>query len=216
MIRLKNKKAFTLVEMMISLVLSVIVIFFAYTMVVTSHTLYKKMSMGSSDVNDYRFLEDMLKNSIMGADEIIVTATGIECRRYDVNRTNSFGLKNGIYVKDIYGLSASKNFVLSVANSADPSIVVTPSATTGVLSLEIYNALDASYSGSVLITGGTAKKTILNGVRDVYYSINPDSSAVGTLMEIQIGIIYDKILPGGAAVRQNKSFCITPRGKIRT
>ena len=214
MIIKKFNSAFTLVEIMISLFLSVIVVFFSYTMMIASYKVYENLANASSTSNDIRFLETMLRNSIMSADDINTSSSYIECHRYDSNRENSFSYKNGIYVQDIYKLSDGKTFVSSKAYSEDPSLVSSPSSTRATLSLEILSSeLDSSYSSSSVIIDGDNKRTVLKCVREIYYYENADASTTGTLKEITIGVIYDKVLHDGSVVRQNKSFCFTPRGR---
>lgn len=70
---MKNYRAFTLIEVMICIILTCIVVFFIYTMMLSSHRTYAKLFTISQQRNDLRYFEAILRRSIMNAEEFTFT-----------------------------------------------------------------------------------------------------------------------------------------------
>ena len=60
---MKNFKAFTLVEVMVCIILTGIVAFFIYTMMLSAHKTYFKVFSVSRQKNDIRYFETLIKKS---------------------------------------------------------------------------------------------------------------------------------------------------------
>lgn len=77
-------KAFTLVELLVSIVLTGIIVFFVYTMVIYSYGGFCKLSSHSRNFDDIKFLISSLRNSVISAEEIINSSgQSFRCTRYD-------------------------------------------------------------------------------------------------------------------------------------
>lgn len=100
---MKNYKAFTLIEVMVCIILTCIVVFFIYTMMLSSHKTYSKLFTISRQRNDLRYFEAILKNSIMNAEYINFTNKKMTFGYYDSSTMFSsvLGIKGG-YRVDVY------------------------------------------------------------------------------------------------------------------
>lgn len=105
---MKKNRAFTLIEVMICIILTCIVVFFIYTMMLSSHRTYAKLSSISIQRNDLRYFEAIIKNSILNAEYISITTNKIIIGYYDTS-----GMFEEGYRLDEY--SFKKNNILSNA-----------------------------------------------------------------------------------------------------
>ena len=116
-------KAFTLVELLVSIVLTGIIVFFVYTMVIYSYGGFCKLSSHSRNFDDIKFLISSLRNTVIYAEEIRNSdGQSFFCTRYD-RYYGSYGkieeeykfldgnrLENNVYAKaiDIKSIPISK------------------------------------------------------------------------------------------------------------
>ena len=77
-------KAFTLVELLVSIILTGIIAFFVYTMVIYSYGGFCKLSSHSRNFDDIKFLISSLRNTVISAEEIRNSGgQSFFCTRYD-------------------------------------------------------------------------------------------------------------------------------------
>ena len=69
-LNLSGCKAFTLVELLVSIILMGIISFFVYTMVIYSYGGFYKLSSHSKNFDDIKFLISSLRNSVISTEEI--------------------------------------------------------------------------------------------------------------------------------------------------
>ncbi|MFA7073791.1 MAG: prepilin-type N-terminal cleavage/methylation domain-containing protein [Endomicrobiaceae bacterium] len=194
MIILKNKKAFTLIEVMVSIILSAIIIFFIYTMMTVSYTSYSKLFGVSQQKNNTRFFESMMKKSIENSVYVQMLPSKFSFGYYDDNL--------GIYRRDDYSFTTG-SFTNSKALSSNPPTVMAsiPSANR-VLVMRVYNA-GSNYTGNTLIR----TEVILENVNAVYYYMD----STGIMRNISIGLIFNKVLSDGEVNYEIRTFIFTSR-----
>ncbi|MBR3653915.1 MAG: prepilin-type N-terminal cleavage/methylation domain-containing protein [Elusimicrobia bacterium] len=203
-----NEKAFTLIELVVSLMLSAIIVFFSYTMMTTSYKMFSGLHRTSYNLNNTRFFEEAMRRSIASARwndvynhtsynkpiEFISSDRRLVVRRFD-------SVKG--WVKDTYYFSNNAQFKKDVSNNYDtrPENIKTLSPGTNLM-------LNVEKEG----TGEGTDILLLRNVRACYYRKNriTGTGTEDNLMNITFGIVYDddssKVMK-----RKNKSFCFTIR-----
>lgn len=197
-------KAFTLIEVMVSLILAAMVAFFVYSMMIYSYEGFARISSASKNSNNIRFFISSLRNSCMYAKSIKVESSKLKFVRYDNNEKAE--VEEHYYFKSGGQLANNGTYATSLSLS-------TPySETRGLLVKETYNKL------------GEKIQTVLvaNNIRTIYYQINTS----GSFTKLNLGVIYDEILNAkinddGSAVQNAQEsasfdlkmrlFCFTSR-----
>jgi hypothetical protein len=200
----KSIKAFTLVEVMISLFLATMVAFFVYTMMIYSYEGFNRLTDATKNSDNIRFLISSLQNSITYAKSITTNSTGFTITRYDKNTnsniTETYTFENG-------GKFVNKAFANLVSN--------------------INNYSDYGDSRGLLFKKiGTEKVLVSNCIRCIYYNNTKVSNG---LRKLTLGIVYDEVLNGrvgnSGAVSNNaantmstelkrKLVCFTSRSEV--
>lgn len=194
MIIVKNKKGFTLIEVMVSLILSAIVIFFIYTMMTVSYTSYSKLFGVSQQKNDTRFFETMIKKSIANAAYVKMLPSKFSFGYYDIYL--------GIYRLDEYSFTTG-SFTNSLALAVNPPTTeATIPSTNRILKLTVYNA-GASYTGNTVVR----TEIILQNVNALYYHENKTA----VMDNISLGLIYNRVLADGEVNYEIRTFKFTSR-----
>ena len=87
-----KKRAFTLVELMVAILLSAIIVFFSYTMTISAYKMFTKMNNTSYSIDNIKFFEETFKKSVTEAINIETTPAGTThdveefiFTRFDVN-----------------------------------------------------------------------------------------------------------------------------------
>lgn len=194
MIKVKNKKAFTLIEVIVSIVLSAIVIFFVYTMMTVSYTSYSKLFDVSQQKNNTRFFESMIKKSIENAVYVQMLPSKFSFGYYDENL--------GFYRLDEYSFTTGA-FTNSAALAFNPPTTeASIPSTNRVLVMKVYNA-GASYTGNTLVR----TEVILENVNAIYYY----EDKTGIMDNISLGLIYNKVLADGEVNYEIRTFKFASR-----
>ncbi|MBQ3834666.1 MAG: prepilin-type N-terminal cleavage/methylation domain-containing protein [Elusimicrobia bacterium] len=216
---IKNFKAFTLVEMIVAVVLSSILIFFAYTMTISAYRIFSRMSDSSKNSNSIRFFEESFRKSVKGCTEWAISSDKrtIAFLRYDPNIKSG-----GDWVVDKYTFDSPFTMVQgasSISGSTSYSPDVEPEKVPGSslksaanLYLQYCKKSSPLYNASAY--GSEGKILVLSGVRYFYFTINKQLSSygyTGDLKDISIGIVYDEKV-NKFIKRKNKAFCFTSRG----
>jgi Tfp pilus assembly protein PilW len=193
----KNLLGFTLVEMMISLFLSVMVAFFVYTMMISSYNAYNRLSSLSKNANSIRFFLKSIENSIkysVAFNPPGTPANELVFERYTTNPVNPTGPK--IRIRERYYFdtgAASGTIVRDSTNSAN-----------GVLSTNSYykNALGLLKKDVIIVSENRRIETVVisNVIRTIYYFDN-NISTTRKYRTFNLGVIYDDVVNG----RQNNS-----------
>lgn len=173
----KNKNrilGFTLIEVMITLILSVMVSFFVYTMVMSSYTAFRRLLSVSKNSNSIRFFVSSIQNSVRNAHEISIDGTSMTFKRFDTNL--------GVYVTEKYYFSEGGSIVRNSAKSTRySSLKADTGAALGVLKKEVT-------------VSGTVRERIVvsNVIRTIYYYV----PTTGTYQRIHLGVVYDDVIDG--------------------
>ena len=120
---MNSVRAFTLVELLVSIILMGIIAFFVYTMVIYSYAGFCKLSSHSRNFDDIKFLISSLRNTVISAEEIRNSGgQSFFCTRYDryygfygkIEEEYKFldgnRLENNVYAKtiDLHTIPVSK------------------------------------------------------------------------------------------------------------
>ncbi|MBR3628426.1 MAG: prepilin-type N-terminal cleavage/methylation domain-containing protein [Elusimicrobia bacterium] len=179
----KYSFGFTLIEVMVSLFLSVMVAFFVYTMMISSYSAYNRLSSVSKNANSIRYFITNFSNSIKYCDSIPVEeilSGGELClsfTRYDKNYNTT--------IKEKYYFSGGGGFVKSSTASVNLTSVGYHSSALGLLKKDICR-LDNSVIESI---------TISNIIRTIYFDWTGTSTSKRMRM-MNIGVIYDDVIDG--------------------
>lgn len=214
---LKNKKAFTLIELVISLLLSSIIVFFSYTMMTTSYKMFSGLHKTSYNLNNIRFFEAAMRKSITGACKenpeynpstyhgyyytpepkpirFTDSKKRLVVRRYDSNVKS--------WATDTYYFSNGAQFKAATSDyDTFPEDIKSLSAPTNLM-------LEVAYDFGVNI-----RMLLLKNVRAFYYSFDKTdrpASRTDDLIDLTIGIVYDDDSTN-VLKRQNRTFCFTAR-----
>ena len=203
-----TKKAFTLVELMVAILLSAIIVFFSYTMTISAYKMFTRMNNTSYNVDNVKFFEEVFKKSVSEANNIETApaAAGdkdeIKFTRYDVNIGNE--------VTDIYTLddeqgnrlkfrldNTTHHYEVYPGNIADDAL-------KDVKPVKLF--VETSYGSH------KTRMLLLNNVKAFYYRFDKTGN-VNNLRDITIGIIYYDD-SAKTLKRQNRTFCFTARGVV--
>ena len=180
-----SKKGFTLIEIMVSLFLSVLVAFFVYTMMISSYTAYRRLSSISKNANSIRYFITNFSNSIKYSETIPVKGTvngqtSITFTVYDKN-LNTY-IKEKYYFVDT---AVGGGFVENAGYSVSDATTVPYCSTLGLLKKDICR-LDDSVIESIVIS---------NVIRTIYFDW-PAAPANYRLRQMNLSVIYDDIIDG--------------------
>ena len=167
---------FTLIEVMVTLVLSVLVSFFVYTMMMSSYNSFRRLSSVSKNANSIRFFVSSINNSIKNAKAFSCSTSELSFTRYDVHRnqlvTERYFFSEGGSIAPNY----SKSTNIATLNSQTGSSL-------GVLKKEVKSS------------GGTVIETVVvsNVIRAIYYNVTESGVRYKRL---NLGVVYDDIVDG--------------------
>ncbi len=170
----KNLLGFTLIEMMISLFLSVMVAFFVYTMMISSYNAYNRLSSLSKNANSIRFFISSINNSAMYAWNFENTTTELRFYRYDKHHRKE--------VMDKYFFEGGGTLV----NDG------TRSTTVAGINGAAYNSnLRTLFVKEVWIGGKIYERVVVsNIIRGIYFSV----SGPNKYRRLNLGVIYDDVV----------------------
>ena len=207
-----KKRAFTLVELMVAVLLSAIIVFFSYTMTISAYKMFTKMHNTSYNIDNVKFFEEAFKKSVFEADEINIdktTATDVDelrFRRYDVNL--------GEEVIDVYTLDDENGTKLKFNFDNSTNYEVYPEQVDDTTLGKIKPVKLFVETRRAASAAKISKMLLLNNVKAFYCKVDKTTGATSTttnLRDITIGIIY---YDDSVKKRQNRSFCFTARGII--
>lgn len=207
---MKNYKAFTLIEVMICIILTCIVVFFIYTMMLSSHRTYSKLFTISRQRNDLRYFEAILKNSIMNAEYINITNTKMTFAYYDSSTMFSSALGiNGGYRVDVYEFD--KNNVLENNDDRSKSLnglsLPSFSGTQADLYLTIYKG-NSNYTQTS--TKLRDKEKVLENVNKLFWCYHDYNDHVSDAFEhhsyLNLALIFNRELAGTKAALKEINY----------
>ena len=206
-----KKRAFTLVELMVAILLSAIIVFFSYTMTISAYKMFTKMNNTSYSIDDIKFFEEVFKKSVSEAEDTNFTSTTtsdlneLRFERYDTK------LPTPEKVIDVYTLDDENGNTLSFMCNDANKYEVYPSSITDFALRDITPVklfVETTNSSGTRIS----RMLLLNNVKAFYYRVDKTGDTKN-LRDITIGIVYyddsTKTLK-----RQNRSFCFTARGIV--
>jgi prepilin-type N-terminal cleavage/methylation domain-containing protein len=175
---MKKVRAFTLIEVMICIILTCIVVFFIYTMMLSSHATFVKLLSVSTQRNDLRYFETMIKRSIINADfiDINIAKKTMKFGYYDPSGMFSEGYRADVYYFKNDSHILSKNITRSKTLSG---------LTLGEgneetkyyddLYLKIYKTQDDTYDTEHNATVLRDEEIVLEKVNKLYYNIDKNA-----------------------------------------
>lgn len=179
----KNRKiGFTLIEVMVSLFLSVMVAMFVYTMMISSYNAYRRLSSVSKNANSIRYFIESFGNSIKNANRVPVEgvyngSVSLTFKRYDSSYND--------IIQERYYFSGGSEFIKSSSASVSVTTSTHHSTTLGLLKKDVL-----SKDGKVLET-----ITISNIIRTVYFN-SPAPAGTDRFRKMNLGVIYDDVVDG--------------------
>lgn len=197
-------KAFTLIEVMVSLFLAAMVAFFIYTMMIYSYEGFNRLTDASKNSDNIRFFISSLQNSLTYAKSMTTNTSGFTITRYN-NGTNSVITET--YTFENGGKFVNKDFSNLVSH------------------INTYTDYGDT-RGLLYKTVGNEKILVSNCIRCIYFN---NTKVTNGLRKLTIGIVYDDILNGkvgstGAVTDNNKNtmsselkrrlFCLTSRSEL--
>lgn len=202
-----KKRAFTLVELMVAIMLSAIIVFFSYTMTISAYKMFTKMHNTSYSIDNVKFFEEAFKKSVTESSDIQTDPAGTThdvqefiFTRYDTNIgeevTDVYTLEDehGNRVNFRFSGSATNRFEVYPENVTDETL-------KGFVAAKLF--VETSYGSH------RTRMLLLSNVKAVYFRFNK-TGANNHLQNITIGIIYYDD-SSNVVKRQNKSFCFTSR-----
>ena len=198
---MKQNEAFTLVEVVVCLIITFIVAFFVYTMMLSSYKSYSKLYDISGQRNDIRYFEKLFRNSIINAEDIKITGNSISCGYYDISGMFSDGYRLDVYE---FGNGILSNGSVNLEN-ADLSSYGT---TDSLVYLTIKRA-DSDYNpvGTPL----RVQEVILKHVNKMYYQ--KTSSNDNNHEYYTFSLIYNKPLSDGEINYEAQTYKFTVKNK---
>lgn len=181
MIFMKNKKilfGFTLIEVMVSLFLSVMVALAVYTMMISSYTSYSRIASVSKNANNIRYFLTMFSNSIKYANTMTETGTStnqiLTFKRYD--KAHNKKIEERYYFVDGSELIKSEEYSVKVTTDTHHC------ETLGLLKrdLIVNDKIEQTF-------------TISNIIRTIYYYVKTETDG---FKRMDLGIVYDDIVDG--------------------
>ncbi len=171
-------KAFTLIEVMVSLFLAAMIAFFVYTMMVYSYEGFNRLTDASKNSDNIRFLISSLRNSLMYANEVTINSSGFTIKRYDKSTNNN--------ITETYTFESGGKFV----NKAFSNLI------SGLNTYTDYGDRGLLFRKN---TTSNEKVLVSNCVRAIYYDVTTPANIGnegGGFKKITLGIVYDDILDG--------------------
>lgn len=175
---------FTLIEVMISLFLSVMVAFFVYTMMISSYSVYRRISSVSKNANSIRFFISSFERSIRYScdfDEVSVGSNKYELKfkMYDPSR--------GVMIFERYYFVGGGSFIRSESKGSTQTglggATDYNTGTLGLLKKDIILAADNRTVETVVIS---------NRVRTVYFWRTP--YVANRYVRLNLGVVYDDVI----------------------
>ena len=222
---MKNKKGFTLVEVIVSIILAGIVVYFLHVMMLASYRSYETLFGVSKEMADIRVCENYLRKSIKSACNIKIypnasasQATSLGFERKELYWDSGTGTIKNRYVVDMYIVTDSVNPVKSgrfykddinfCNNIPDPRDLT--KAGVHELLLQVFYT-DSDFD----ITGLTPEKQVqlLTNLKVAYYYIPSNVyDGVKRITLVKIGLDFDDVLATGEVSRHTRLFHFAARG----
>jgi prepilin-type N-terminal cleavage/methylation domain-containing protein len=178
-----GKKGFTLIEVMVSLFLSVLVAFFVYTMMISSYTAYKRLASISQNANSLRFFTDVISKSIKYCDSVYFDSVNKRLcfEVFDVTRDEK--------VKEEYYFSTGTGLVEHEVKSKKDNNTVN-STTLGVFKKDIRRISDNHLYNTIAVS---------NIIRTIYFYINNPPANSRFFKTLTLSVIYDDVVGGNVS-----------------
>lgn len=222
---MENKKGFTLIEVLVSIILAGIIVYFLYTMMLASYQSYRNLSSVSKQTSDIRVCEAYLRKSIRNACYIYIDpnptssqATAISFGRQDIYWNTATSNIQRRYIVDRYVVKDSTNPVKTGRFYKDDiyfgNQIPNPRDTTREGSHELL--LQVYYTGpSYSIVGQPLirEEQILSNLRVAYYYMPSNTEGgVNRFTIFKIGLDFDEPLPTGETIRHTRLLHCVARG----
>ena len=215
-----NKKGFTLIEVLVSIILAGIIVYFLYIMMLASYEGYKTLFGVSKETSDIRVCETYLRRSIKNACyiNILPTAASAHATSLDFGRQELYWdsgtgtIKNRYVVKDSTAPVKTGRFYKDETYYGDqiPNPRETTKEANHQLLLRIYYTdSDFNISGHALIS----EEQLLTNLKVAYYYIPSNTaSGVNRFTLVKIGLDFDDTLSTGEVYRYTRLFHFIARG----
>jgi prepilin-type N-terminal cleavage/methylation domain-containing protein len=211
--KMKNLRAFTLIEVMICIILTCIVVFFIYTMMLSSHKTYSKLFTISRQRNDLRYFETLLKNSIMNAENYSFTTKKMTFGYYDRSGIYASVLgTEGDYRVDEYEFDNNNVLENNENKSENLNGLSLPSfsGTQSNMTLTIYKG-QLNSSKQIFPTSTKLRDTevVLENVNKLfwcYHDYNENPPAFNHQSYLNLALIFNKELAGTKAALKEINY----------
>jgi prepilin-type N-terminal cleavage/methylation domain-containing protein len=222
---MENKKGFTLIEVLVSIILTGVIVYFLYIMMLASYKSYETLLGVSKETGDIRVCETYLRRSIKNACHIdikptaaAVQATSLDFGRQELYWDSGTGTIKNRYVVDRYIVKDSTDPVKSGTFHQDNIYfcdqIVNPRDSTKKANFELllqvyYTDSDFNISGHPLIR----EEQLLTNLKVAYYYIPPDVYlGIRRITLVKIGLDFDDTLASGEVYRYTRLFHFAARG----
>lgn len=194
---MKNIKAFTLTEMIICTLLAGIVIFFVYTIMLSSNKSYVKLYNYSKNKNDIVYFKNLLRKSIMNSNSTNSTASSAEYKNirfgnntieigyYDSLELNDYRVDKYCFSSDIVSYSSDSSHYRRYLSLKDLSL--SSLSKSASVDLEVYRGEITSNRKIVAKSLHRKEKILGNGdsnnniyIDRIYWHYNPHHGPSGT------------------------------------
>ena len=192
---MKNFKAFTLVEVMVCIILTAIVAFFIYTMMLSAHKTYFKLFSVSRQKNDIRYFETLIKRSVSSAQVYELNGNQLIFKYYHWNSASA-SLK---YRVDVYSCGSALKSDATGSNIEDlmgkknTEIKSSYSGTTDTtIYLTVYEG--SSYENAIASTPIMSNEVVMENVNKLFYYKKQISN---TTPVWHMAVVYNRTLDDG-------------------
>lgn len=213
---LRKYKGFTLIEVMVCIVLTCIVVFFVYTMMLTSHRTYAKLFSISKQKNDIRYFETLLKNSIMNAEYMEQSTSGSKAifkfRYYDsknssnvnIHRLDVFEFSNNNLVK------RNKSKSMSLLSETEMN-----SYTSASCNVKFYSQLCYANNPNTSISSLVSEHMVIDGINVLFWDMSQYDDVSSETYEhhtcFTISLVLSKTLSDGEVNTENRLYRLSMR-----
>jgi prepilin-type N-terminal cleavage/methylation domain-containing protein len=220
-----NRKGFTLIEVLVSIILAGIIVYFLYILLLTSYQAYKTLSGVAKETSDIRLCETYLRKSIENACYINIEptasaaqATALNFGRQELYWDSATGTIKNRYIVDKYIVKDSTDpvkpgrFYLDTTyecNQISNTRDTTKEGNYELLLQIYYTDADYNITGHALVS----EEQLLTGLKLAFYFIPSNTlGGVRRFTLVKIGLDFDDTLATGEVYRNTRLFHFAARG----
>jgi len=201
---MRNFRAFTLIEVMVCMILTAIVAFFIYTMMLSAHRTYFKLFSVSRQRNDVRYFETLIKKSIANAQGYEVNGNKLIFKYYDTS-TNKYRVDEYDCGSALASDATGSN-INSLLGKSNMEIKSSYSGTNGT-DIRLTSKQGASYgSGTTLINN----EIVMKNINKVFFYIKQPYPHHNVPV-FELAVVYNRTLDDGEENYEYMFFSVSMR-----